>query len=763
MTTLNIEGRRVKVDDAFLSMSPEEQSRVVSEIARSLNLQPTETPAPTAERSTVETFVPPPPGMGEFMPVATTPQEAAQARTAQAEALKGLASGVGQIATGTAELVPGQLGQRAAEATQYLQSVGTPEAQTMGKVVGSIAPFAAGARVVGGIGQGIQALPRVGEFVSNLPAFVQGAGRVIGRGLSGAGGGAVVGATAPTGIISEPERMAEKRSEAGKEAAIGGALGGGFGLIGEGVRAARGTMLPEIVGARVEGVTGQQFDDAARLVADAKNRFGIDLTPAEALQAVTGGRTSMGELQRIVEQSRGGAQAFAQRMGDRPEQIAAAVQQRLDDIAPALRNPSLLEPEARKIAEQINQQVDKLRTQATQPFYRPAMEREINPNAVGAVVKDLRTLAAEDKSGKIIAPVLQRLENLLIAKPAQPATRPGPREVPPGMRAIRVSEPPKPAVPEEYITDVNTLEMARQLLRESADVPLYAAEGISKVESKKLLDGLASLGDRLTRNIPELRQGRSEYERISRLIDRFQATPTGRFASAQTLQQQQDVLFPSGRNLVPGQEGEIERAFRSIATRQERLRPEQMRLPDLQTPQAAAPQIARQLLRQELAGTSARTAEALTSSGLPNQYAGAAFQAALQRNPQQYANLQAAFRGAGVPFEPTSRLLDVLQATGYRQRAGSQTEPLRQFNELIGSGGIPGLMRAASSPMATARQAATQGAIQRRSDELSRILLSGEEGVRTIQRLARRADSDGEIARSLLAMRNVVGAGLLGQ
>jgi hypothetical protein len=331
------------------------------------------------------------------------------------------------------------------------------------------------------------------------------------------------------------------------------------------------------------------------------------------------------------------------------------------------------------------------------------------------------------------------------------------------MRAIRVSEPGKPAVPEEYITDVNTLEMARQLLRESADVPLYAAEGISKVESGKLLSGLSSLANRLEKNVPELAKGRAEYERISRLIDKFKATPTGRFAEATTLRQQQEALFPSGERLVPGQEGEIERAFRSIRAREAGLQPERAQLPDIQLPPSAAPPIARQLLRQELAGTSARTAEALTSSGLPNQYAGAAFQAALQRNPQQYANLQAAFRGAGAPTEPMSRLLEVLQATGFRQRPGSQTEMNRQFNELVGSGGIPGLMRAGASPMTTARQAATQGAIEARTAELSRILLSGEEGLRRIQQLARRADSDGEIARSLLAARNVTASGLLAQ
>lgn len=45
MPTLNIQGRKVKVGDEFLSLSPEEQNETVEEIAASLNLQP-EAPAP---------------------------------------------------------------------------------------------------------------------------------------------------------------------------------------------------------------------------------------------------------------------------------------------------------------------------------------------------------------------------------------------------------------------------------------------------------------------------------------------------------------------------------------------------------------------------------------------------------------------------------------------------------------------------------------------------------------------------------------------
>jgi len=40
MVTINIEGRKVKVDDAFLSMTPEQQNATVEEIAGSLGAAP---------------------------------------------------------------------------------------------------------------------------------------------------------------------------------------------------------------------------------------------------------------------------------------------------------------------------------------------------------------------------------------------------------------------------------------------------------------------------------------------------------------------------------------------------------------------------------------------------------------------------------------------------------------------------------------------------------------------------------------------------
>lgn len=54
MPTLNIEGRKIKVDDAFLSMSPEEQNKAVEEIAGELGVSAPPAAAPAAKTGRVE-------------------------------------------------------------------------------------------------------------------------------------------------------------------------------------------------------------------------------------------------------------------------------------------------------------------------------------------------------------------------------------------------------------------------------------------------------------------------------------------------------------------------------------------------------------------------------------------------------------------------------------------------------------------------------------------------------------------------------------
>lgn len=669
----------------------------------------------------------------------------------------GMASGIGQIGTGIGELLPGRAGEVSAEATQYLKGIGPQGAQTAGKIVGSIAPFGAGAALTGA------ALGLAGRLpmLANLPPLVQSLGRVASGAISGGVGGAAVGATAPTGIVEQPQRYEAKQQEAVREGLLGAAFGGGFGAGGEIYRAVRSSPLVDIVGQRAAGVTQQQYDQAAKLINDAKTQFGVDLTPAEAIQAVTKGATGLGDLQRLMEQSRGGSQMFTQFMSQRPESISQAVERKLDQIAPALANPSRLEPEARRIAEDILESVATMRTRATQPYYGSMRDQEVTQNVVAGVVKDLRELAAKDQTGKIIAPVLNQLESLLIKTPGRGPTPPGPRTTPEGMKAIKVQEPGKPAVPEEYITDVNSLELARQFMREKSSVPLYGVEGVSKNQSAELQKGLKSLYERLENNVPALAQGRQEFARISRLVDDFEASVTGKFAKAETYEAQRAALFPKGEAVIPGQQGEIQRAFESIQART--VQPPRMKLPDVQLPPVVSRGLGPQLVRQELESIADRTASALTSRGIPNEYAGAAFQAAIQRYPQQYQNTLAAMRGAGLGAEVPGfeRLMNVLQATGYRRPAGSDTARNLSVTEALQEGGIAGAAGTVVSPIKSTRIAIGQAALESRTREISQMLLEGEAGLRKIQQMARQNDINGEIARNILAARNIAVPGLL--
>lgn len=54
MPTLNIEGRKVKVDDSFLNLSPEDQQKAVEEIASSLGVQSQQAAAPTDPAAVAE-------------------------------------------------------------------------------------------------------------------------------------------------------------------------------------------------------------------------------------------------------------------------------------------------------------------------------------------------------------------------------------------------------------------------------------------------------------------------------------------------------------------------------------------------------------------------------------------------------------------------------------------------------------------------------------------------------------------------------------
>jgi hypothetical protein len=641
----------------------------------------------------------------------------------------GVLSGIGQMFTGIGEMLPQEYGGKAsAEATQALKEVGEPGGQAIGKAGAAIAPFTAGAKVVGLGLSGLKSLGRAITGVEAAPAIVAAPARIVGSALEGAGGGLVAGAATPTGMENEEQRFKAKQEEAKREALFGAAIGGGVGTIGEvvrGIGALRDTVPAELLQWASKGASKEQFEKAVSLMEAAKLR-GVDLTSSEAIQFVTGNATNMGKLQRILEGSKGGGEVFQPFMANRPAQTQAATEAMLQDISAKVERPYDVTLRTGKIGEQIRSDVDKLRTQAVDEFYNQAKDVQVNPNAVAAVVNDIRATAASDKSG-ILAGPLKQMEDLLVAKKAESATKSVRQPVKDQNGNIIRYEviPGKQAAPEEYITDLGTLDRVRKFLRDTKlETPSYKAEPTGKEQTAVLGDKLQALRDRLERNVKEFAQGRAEYERLSKNVEKFNASPSGMLSEAKTPEAQAAVLFP--KSPLPGSERAIGNVFQSIANRD--------------------PELAKQLIRQQLEATANKSVNAVTAMGAPNEFGGAGLATFLRRNPQAEKNLLSAVEASGGNPQNVTGLLDVLQATGQRQRQGSLTAFNKEFLDTMS----PNVKEAVTSPIKTAADRFSQAAMESRSRELSKLLTSGPDGLRRVQQIAMGGTPDAIIARELL-------------
>jgi hypothetical protein len=655
----------------------------------------------------------------------------------------GTLSGIGQMFTGIGELLPQEYGGRAsAEATQALKEIGEPGGQAIGKAGAAIAPFTAGAKLAQfGLG-GLKALGRTITGVEAVPAIVAAPARIVGSALEGAAGGAAAGAAAPTGMVSEEERFKAKQEEAKREALFGAAIGGGVGTLGEvvrGIGALRDTVPTELLQWASKGASKDQFEKAISLMEAAKAR-GVDLTSSEAIQFVTGNATNMGKLQRILEGSKGGGEVFQPFMANRPAQTQAATEAMLQDISARVERPYDIPLRTQKIGEEIRSDVDKLRSQAVEPYYQAAKQVSVNPNAVAAIVNDIRATAASDKSGILSGP-LKQMEDLLIARKATPETASVRQPVKDAQGNIIRYEvvPGQKAVPEEYVTDFETLDRVRKYLRDTKiENPAYLAEATSKEQSSVLGEKLNALRDRLERNVDAFAQGRREFERQSRKVEKFAASPSGQLAAAETPAAQAGVLFPAAP--LPGSERGISNVFQSIANRD--------------------PELAKQLIRQQLEATANKSVNAVTAMGAPNEFGGAGLATFLRRNPQAEKNLLAAVEASGGNPQNVTGLLDVLQATGQRQRQGSLTAFNKEFLDTMS----PNIKEAVTSPLKAAGERFTQAAMESRSRELSKLLTSGPDGLRRVQQIAMGGTPDAIIARQLLTGMAASGTqGLLSQ
>jgi len=509
-----------------------------------------------------------------------------------------------------------------------------------------------------------------------------------------------LGALARSGLIpglaSEAAGQLTEGSAAEPWLRAAAGVGTGVGLS----LATRPSVDARMVSRATRGATDADIQQATALMSDAAMR-GVRLTWPEAMQQVTNGGTMAGRLQRLVEGTNEGGSVMAPAMAQRPGQIAGAVNQQLDRIAPQTM-PTRTAIRARTAADDHIGQVRNDINAAEQPYYDAANMRSVPP-------QDLRFISQDPAFQQ----ALQNVRN----------------------DAIRGKD-----IANYNANDVPTLiavrkEMAR--MEENALSP-----GMAGNPDRELARNITPVRQRLdqiiTQHAPEYGQalGVGAGLRAQRLAPEL-AGPVGQVASTDDIAKQLQALFPV--KPMEGTAQETSNAIRSIS--------------------AYDPAAAAGLARQHIASNFAESAQNNVAG--QNQWGGAKFAADLAGNPLQREvlrrNLEALPNGRQIA-EDMERMLAAFEATGKRQPPGS---PTAQYTADLKDAGASGAVGAGLDVLRTLNPAALlkrlQDGIDRarlgtRSENVARGMLADPEEAAALIRRAREQAPEGRNLTELLRL-----------
>ncbi|MEJ0094559.1 MAG: hypothetical protein WDN46_14325 [Methylocella sp.] len=451
------------------------------------------------------------------------------------------------------------------------------------------------------------------------------------------------------------------------------------------------------------GVDDQTMRAAQQIMEDAAQR-GIRLTSAEAIQQATGGATQMGRIQRLVEGTREGGAITAPAMAQRPAQVAGAVNDALDRIAPASAQPSVLGMQGQEAANSAIEGVNRNINQASRPFYQAAEAQTIDPHDFTPIANNpafqvsLNRLRANPVLGPQYAHLPDNAIGVVDAVTKDMRAR--------GQALSNVANPG--FQPQEAATYGGGASDARDIARDPN------RGGDPNYDAALLLQ----------------QRGRQQF------LDPLQAGPLGTMSGTPAVRAQTSALFPSAP--LEGSAAETTQAIGHL---------------NQQNP-AIAPALARQHLATAFSEAS--------QNNVPgeNQWGGAKFAAQVAGNPLQRETLAAGLgalpNGAAVAPDIHS-LLTALEATGKRQAPGSLTafnaEDLKNLSE-------PGTAAALGNTLLTLNpgsiwqktsDALTRARLGSRSEALAHALLANPgEAFSTIME-AQRAAPIGRAQRDLAA------------
>lgn len=449
---------------------------------------------------------------------------------------------------------------------------------------------------------------RAGEYARTVSSFIPGA-------MAGPGGvvrnavafGAIPGAASELAGGYTKGTALEPWARGGAAIATGGVAG---------VASARNNAAGAVASS-ARGVTRQQMEAAEALFQEAQ-AMGMPLTRPEAIQAVTGGASNLGNLQRVVE-GQGGLRDF---YAGRAASNDAAAGRALDAITPAAPNPSAIGPAVGGAAEDTINSVRGAINRASDPYYTASANVRLTPQEMAQV----RALPGYDEARRAV------------------------RDDPQLARYVA-------GLPDDSVGFLNEVKKYLDAAAENAAAPVNTQRNMQRSagygnDATAVRDAAVNASRRVPGNPYETAlniQSTARERYLQPLLD----GPIGKIAAKDTTTQKAiSVLFPN--NPLPNSADEIATAVGAVSRRNGYA--------------------ARNLVRAHLEMTFNEATQNL--AGGANSFGGAKFAAVVRGNPQQAANLEAAVRALpnGDNIWPgVDRFLTVLEAQGNRQAIGSQT------------------------------------------------------------------------------------------
>jgi hypothetical protein len=438
-----------------------------------------------------------------------------------------------------------------------------------------------------------------------------------------------------------------------------------------------------------QDVTPQQFQAAETLMRDAQAR-GVTLTVDEAIQSVTNGATRLGDVRRVVESTVEGGGRFGPVMAQRPAQMQQATDAAFNTIAPRSANPSMIGRQMQESSETLLNNTRQGINAVTEPMYTAAAPTRVPP----AEFQRLQTLPGFDEA---LATV---------------------RNTPQLNRYVA-------GLPDDSVGVLN--EVRKQLVNSSEN----AAGAFNPMRNQQISAGYgtdaANVG--ATARAVDPRYGRAVDEQArlrAAYLEPLDAGPVGQISRTNDTTRVGNILM--GDKASPAEVGQ---ATTFLAG---------------QNPQAT-----RGLVREHLGRVSDKTVAGMKGPDA-DQFAGAALAKALRGNGRERENIEAAIRSAAGPNveQNVSRLVDVLQATGWRQRKGSMTAFNKESLDDLARGG-PETVGNLAKPLQSTKDALRRARLGSQAERLAEVLLSGPDGIRRIEQIAAQGTgANAAIAKALL-------------